>query len=269
MRSFLIHSIFLISLVHVCSTASTPNWAGVYNLDSSCNQAECCCPVEKAIIIKSDDTHFLVTLNVAGAPCAEQLNGSTTASVPIPIPQDKNGFQITTNFLGSNNRFTLSDDSQYIANVNLQYPKCSGMAQRVTSNWLGTFDIDDSCNQNECCCLADQATISKLNDREYLVSAAVAGVPCRAQLNGSTTVQVPLPIPQDKNGFQITTVFLGTNSRFTLTYDNQYIANVNIESPRCSGMGRRAKEAKNAAVSISFSSIIILIGAVLSYMHLL
>ncbi|CAF4720924.1 unnamed protein product, partial [Rotaria magnacalcarata] len=47
-------------------------------------------------------------------------------------------------------------------------------------------------------------------------------------------------MPQDKNGFQITTNFLGTNNRFTLTYDNQYVANVNLQYPRCSGMGRRS-----------------------------
>ncbi|CAF4031718.1 unnamed protein product, partial [Rotaria sordida] len=51
-------------------------------------------------------------------------------SVLLSIPQDKNGFQITTNFLGTNNRFTLTYNNQYIAYVNLQYPKCSGMTRR-------------------------------------------------------------------------------------------------------------------------------------------
>ncbi|CAF2899624.1 unnamed protein product [Rotaria sp. Silwood2] len=256
------------SLLSVSLSANLPNWLGTFNIDNSCNQAECCCLDEEATIVKINESQLLITANVAGLPCQAQLNGSTTVSVPLPIPQDKNGFQITTsflvqlngsttvsvplpipqdksgfqittNFLGTLNRFTLSADSQYIAHSNLQYPRCSGSAQRVVSNWLGTFNVDDSCDQNQCCCLSEQATITKISDTQLLVSAYVAGEPCQAQLNGSRTIEVPIPIPKDKNGFQITTIFLGTMNRFTLTYDNQYIANVNLQYPRCSGMGRR------------------------------
>ncbi|CAF3772096.1 unnamed protein product [Rotaria sp. Silwood1] len=193
---------------------------------------------EQATITKASDTQLLVSANVAGIPCREQLNGSTTISVLIPIPTDKNGFQITTNFLGTNNRFTLSSDSQYIANVNLQYPKCSGMAHRVDSNWLGTFILDDSCVQSECCCLVDKVGISKLNNTQLLVTANVAGATCG--VHAPTTVEIPIPIPQDKHGFQLTTFFVGSINRFTLTYDNQYIANANLQAPRCSGMARRS-----------------------------
>ncbi|CAF2345377.1 unnamed protein product [Rotaria sp. Silwood2] len=227
------------SLLSVSLSADLPNWLGTFNIDNSCNQAECCCLDEEATIVKINESQLLITANVAGLPCQAQLNGSTTVSVPLPIPQDKNGFQITTSFLGTLNRFTLSADSQYIAHSNLQYPRCSGSAQRVVSNWLGTFNVDDSCDQNQCCCLSEQATITKISDTQLLVSAYVAGEPCQAQLNGSRTIEVPIPIPKDKNGFQITTIFLGTMNRFTLTYDNQYIANVNLQYPRCSGMGRR------------------------------
>ncbi|CAF2501906.1 unnamed protein product [Rotaria sp. Silwood2] len=227
------------SLLSVSLSANLPNWLGTFNIDNSCNQAECCCLDEEATIVKINESQLLITANVAGLPCQAQLNGSTTVSVPLPIPQDKNGFQITTSFLGTLNRFTLSADSQYIAHSNLQYPRCSGSAQRVVSNWLGTFNVDDSCDQNQCCCLSEQATITKISDTQLLVSAYVAGEPCQAQLNGSRTIEVPIPIPKDKNGFQITTIFLGTMNRFTLTYDNQYIANVNLQYPRCSGMGRR------------------------------
>ncbi|CAF2732536.1 unnamed protein product [Rotaria sp. Silwood2] len=227
------------SLLSVSLSANLPNWLGTFNIDNSCNQAECCCLDEEATIVKINESQLLITANVAGLPCQTQLNGSTTVSVPLPIPQDKNGFQITTSFLGTLNRFTLSADSQYIAHSNLQYPRCSGSAQRVVSNWLGTFNVDDSCDQNQCCCLSEQATITKISDTQLLVSAYVAGEPCQAQLNGSRTIEVPIPIPKDKNGFQITTIFLGTMNRFTLTYDNQYIANVNLQYPRCSGMGRR------------------------------
>jgi hypothetical protein len=178
MQTPIINFIFLISLVHVCLSASSPEWIGTYEINNSCNQEECCCVAEQAIITKPSDTELLVTANVAGVPCREQLNGSTTVAVLFPIPQDKNGYQITMNFLGTDNRFTLSADSQYIANVNLQYPKCSGMAQRVSSNWLGTFNMDDSCNQNECCCLSGQATINKLGDTQFLMAAPVAGEPC-------------------------------------------------------------------------------------------
>ncbi|UJR28002.1 hypothetical protein I4U23_009260 [Adineta vaga] len=234
-------TLILLATAAVLSTgrpSDLPNWVGIYTIDDSCNQAECCCVSKQAVISKVRDTQLLITASVAGAPCREQLNGSTTISVTLPIPQDKGGYQITTNFLGTNNRFTLNSDSQYIANVNLQSPKCSGAAQRAVSNWIGTFNIDDSCDQNECCCLSGQTKITKISDTQLLVAANIVGKTCPSDLNGS--VEVPLAIPQDQNGFQTTTNFLGTNNRFTLTYDNQYIANVNLQSPKCSGMGRRA-----------------------------
>ena len=113
--------------------------------------------------------------------------------------------------------------------------------------------MDRSCDRTECCCPVDEVTISKANDREMLVSSSVAGVPCQRQLNGSTTIKVNIPIPQDMNGYQVTTNFLGTNNRFTLTYDGQYIANVNMESPRCSGSARRKQTNTNAATTLSNS----------------
>ncbi|CAF1011176.1 unnamed protein product [Rotaria sordida] len=263
MQVSIIYFISLIGFIHVCSSASSPEWTGFYNVDDSCLQAECCCVSEQATITKPNNAELLVTANVAGAPCQAQLNGSTTISVLLPIPQDKNGFQITTNFLGTNNLVTPNPDTQTRAHRSRGHPKCSGMARRAISNWVGTYSIDDSCNQNDCCCLSEQATISKRSDTQFLVSARVAGVPCQAQLNGSTTIEVPIPVPQDKNGFQITTNFLGTNNRFTLTYDNKYIANVNLQSPRCSGMGRRIDGDNNTASLISSSSILILINAFL------
>ena len=86
-------------------------------------------------------------------------------------------------------------------------------------DWIGIFSIDDSCNQDECCCLTEQATIAKVSDTQLLISANVSGVPCQAQLNGSRTVEVLIPIPKDQSGFQITTNFLGTTNRFTLSPD--------------------------------------------------
>jgi len=239
MHIITIFSTIVLLLFGVCLSADPPNWLGTFNIDNSCNQNECCCLTEQATITKVNEAQLLVTANVSGVPCREQLNGSTTIAVLIPIPTDKSGFQITTNFLGTNNRFTLNSDSQYIANVNLQYPKCSGMAHRVDSNWLGTFVLDDSCVQAECCCLVEQVKISKLSDTQLLVSANVAGATCGPQETKSTPAEIPIPIPQDQHGFQLTTSFVGSINRFTLTYDNQYIANANLQVPKCSGMARR------------------------------
>mgnify|MGYP001092208448 FL=1 len=239
MNTWILIGTIAVVLFNVTLSDNTPNWLGSFTLDDSCNQLECCCLAEQATISKASDTQYLVTAGVAGVPCREQLNGSTTVAVLVPIPQEKNGFQLTTTFLGTQNRFTLNSNSDYIANVNLQSPRCSGMARRTASNWLGTFSVDDSCDQNECCCLSEKATITQIDATHLLVSVNVAGLPCKSQLNGSTSVEVPLPIPQDKNGFQLTTIFLGTENRFTLTYDNQYIANTNLQYPRCSGSARR------------------------------
>lgn len=232
-------SSILLFLCGVCQSADPPNWLGTFNVDNSCDENYCCCLSEQATITKVSDAQLLVTANVSGVPCREQLNGSTSIAVLLPVPTDQSGFQITTNFLGTNNRFTLNSDSQYIANVNLQYPRCSGMARRVTNNWLGTFLVDDSCLQAQCCCLVEQVTISSMNNTTLLVLARVAGAACGTQGPGSTPVEIPIPIPQDKNGFQLTTQFVGSINRFTLTYDNQYIANVNLQVPTCSGMARR------------------------------
>jgi hypothetical protein len=113
------------------------------------------------------------------------------------------------------------------------------MGRRVQSNWLGTFQVDDSCFQDECCCLVEQVKISKLSDTLLLVSANVACKACGTQGTGSTQAEIPIPVPQDKHGFQLITQFVGSLNRFTLTYDNEYIDNTNLQAPRCSGMARR------------------------------
>ena len=253
----------ILALLCIGSSDGAANWLGTFSLDNSCDQTECCCVSDQATITKASDTQLLISGNVAGAPCHSQLNGSTSISVLLPIPTDKDGYQIETNFLGTLNRFTLSDDSGYVANVNIQYPKCSGLATRVSSNWIGTFDVDGSCNQRECCCLSKQTKITKVSDTQLLVAGAVAGEPCKAQLNGSTYIEVPIPIPQDKQGFQITTNFLGTTNRFTLTYDNAYIANTNLQFPRCSGTGKRAAVDKNLGSTMSRASIALSMNALL------
>ncbi|CAF4043687.1 unnamed protein product [Rotaria sp. Silwood2] len=132
--------------------------------------------------------------------------------------------------------------NQYIANVNLQYSKCSGIGRRVNSNWLGTFIVGDSCVQAECCYLVEQVKISKLNDTQLLVSANVAGAACGPQEIKSIPTEIPIPIPKDKHGFQLTTFFVGSTNRFTLTYDNQYIANGNLQVPGCTGMDHRVSD---------------------------
>jgi len=113
------------------------------------------------------------------------------------------------------------------------------MGRRVNSNWLGTFLLDDNCVQAECCCLVEQVKISKLSDTQLLVSANVAGATCGSQVIGSTPAEIPIPIPRDKHGFQLTTYFVGSINRFTLSYDNEYIVNANLQVPKCSGMARR------------------------------
>ena len=101
-----ITDIFLIiTIFHcgVCVAADPPNWIGMFAIDNSCNQDKCCCLTEQATLVKVNDTRLLVSANVSGIPCQTQLNGSTTVEVLIPTPKDKSGFQITTNFLGTNN----------------------------------------------------------------------------------------------------------------------------------------------------------------------
>jgi hypothetical protein len=236
----------IIACLGIRVIANSPNWLGTFSIDDSCDQNECCCVTEQATITKASDSQLLISTNVAGVPCQEQLNGSTTIAVLMPIPKDKSGFQITTRFLGTYNRFTLNDDSQSIANVNLQYPRCSGIGRRVSSNWLGTFIVDNSCDQSQCCCLVDQVRISKVSDLQLLVAANVAGTTCPQTKNISTAVEIPIPLPQDKYGFQLTTFFVGSYNRFTLTYDSQFIANANLQFPQCSGTAQRISSEFNS-----------------------
>ena len=218
----------------LCLAADSPNWLGTFVIDDSCDRNQCCCLSEQATITKISETQFLVTGNVDGIPCQQQLNGSRSVSVTIPIPTDKSGYQITTPFLGTMNRFTLNADGQSIAHVNLQYPKCSAMARRAQSNWFGTYLMDDSCEQGVCCCPVGEVKISSYNQTQYLVSSKIAGRYCPTMF-----MEFPIPIPQERNGFQLTTFFLGSTNRFTLTSDNQYIANVNLQEELCSGMARK------------------------------
>jgi hypothetical protein len=139
MKGSMINFILFIGLVHVCLSTSSPQWTGTFEIDGSCEQTHCCCLIGQTTISKPNDTELFVIGSVAGEPCREQLNGSTTIAVSLPIPQDRNGFQITVNFLGSNSRFTLSADSQYIANVNLNVPTCSDSAHRINGgNSIGS-----------------------------------------------------------------------------------------------------------------------------------
>lgn len=254
--------IFVLTFFTIGVSTDAPNWTGLFQLDNSCNQNECCCVDNQVKISSANNTHYLISANIAGVPCVEQLNRTNVVNIYLSKPTDQSGYQITTSFLGSNNRFTLSSDSEYIAHVNLDSPRCSGMARRVTSQWEGKYIVDKSCDESQCCCLADEVTISKANEREYLVSGSVSGQPCKQQLNGSTTIEARIPIPQDMYGYQLTTNFLGTNNRFTMTFDNEYVANVNLQYPRCSGMARRKSTTPtNAATEfpIPIASMIILL----------
>lgn len=239
-RKKMIITILLLSIVcKFTALADSPNWLGTFNVDESCDQNECCCLVEQATITAATDNQLLVSANVGGVPCHDQLNGSTTITALLPQPTAQSGYQISTNFLGTYNRFTLSSDSEYVAHVNLQYPKCSGMARRVLSNWMGTFQLDNSCDQTQCCCLVEEAKISKFNDSQLLVAANIAGTTCPHHSSTPVPVEIPLDMPKDKHGFQLTTFFVGSINRFTLTYDSQFISNANLQSPQCSGMARR------------------------------
>ena len=134
--------------------------------------------------------------------------------------------------------------------------------------WTGTFKIDGSCVEADCCCLTGIVTVTQLNNTDLLVSGNVAGAPCQAQLNGSTAISVPLPVPQEKDGYQLTTFFLGSHSRFTLSQDNQYIVDVNYDAPKCSDSAKRTDGGKGAASSVSPTSFILLISALLLYVFL-
>jgi hypothetical protein len=120
-------------------------------------------------------------------------------------------------------------------------------------NWFGKFNMDDSCEQADCCCLAGEVTISQGENNFLRVVSGVAGAPCQKQLNGSNTIDVSLPNPTGKQGFQLIIPFLGTTNRFTLTYNSRYIANVNFDEPKCSGMAWRSDQTSSASMLIMYS----------------
>lgn len=64
----------------------------------------------------------------------------------------------------------------------------------------------------------------------------------------------------------MTTDFFGALHRFTLTYDNQYIAHANLQYPKCSGTGQRTDGGTSTGSLISSTSIFILINAFLFQM---
>ena len=73
---------------------------------------------------------LLVSGNVDSATCEVHFNRSSSVEISISVSKDKHCFQLTTSFMGSINRFTLTYGTQYIIYANLQVPVCSGMARR-------------------------------------------------------------------------------------------------------------------------------------------
>ncbi|CAF3477743.1 unnamed protein product [Rotaria socialis] len=144
MQAYIIHFIFTFTFFHTCISIVFPEWTGIFDVDESCDQTECCCISKRAIITRPENTRLLITANVAGAACRDIVNTSTSISSLIPIPQEKNGFQIITKFLSSDCRFTLSYDSKFIVDINLQYPKCSGTGIRVENEVNTTPSIFSS-----------------------------------------------------------------------------------------------------------------------------
>ncbi|CAF0848253.1 unnamed protein product [Didymodactylos carnosus] len=85
-----------------------------------------------------------------------------------------------------------------------------------SSQWIGTFKTDNSCDQSKCCCLNGTVTISEQDANNLELVAPLAG-----QCDSHKEIEVPLVKPA---GYITTINFGGQTFDAQLTADNKTIS---------------------------------------------
>jgi hypothetical protein len=128
-----------------------------------------------------------------------------------------------------------------------------------TPNWIGTYQMDGSCDTSQCCCLINQIFVSEPNT-QILISGAVTGI-CA---NLPSTVALTAPIPT--TSFQVLLSWYGEVLRFQLGQDNNYLSLVNINYPYCSATAVRLSYSHGTRIKIHWDlflfSLLIIIGII-------
>jgi hypothetical protein len=101
-----------------------------------------------------------------------------------------------------------------------------------TPNWIGTFQMDNACDTNTCCCLSNQITLSTTSNNQIQIVGNVTGV-CSDFSSPITLIQ-SMP-----TSFRMIVAWSLESIRLQLSRNNYYISFVNIKYPYCSASASR------------------------------
>ncbi|CAF3859056.1 unnamed protein product [Rotaria sp. Silwood1] len=106
----------------------------------------------------------------------------------------------------------------------------------ATPNWVGTFNVDRTCDRNKCCCFDGQIVITSRNPNTLTLTAGVTGA--AAYCGISHTLTFPKPI-----GFRTTITSDGDKMHFHLSNDGTHLS-IDYEQEdfmRCAGNAVRTQ----------------------------
>ncbi|CAF1214784.1 unnamed protein product [Didymodactylos carnosus] len=235
--------ISLILIILATATSHAANWAGKWDIDSGCDTGICCCFYRQVII----SAEGLFQTHLEGHNCPPTPNNASDYSsvYQFKVQMENTTFQQVI-FDYTVVEFVL-DTQDTIRTQNLNNSKCDVNYTRndvAKPNWIGLWDVKPGCNEDECCCFVNQASVSS-NPHGLTIDTDVRGAPCQEQLNAS---HVKFDIPSQPE-FVNELIILGSWNRFAQSVDQNTIYQKNLQYPRCSAGAIRVTPATNASTA--------------------
>ncbi|CAF1158680.1 unnamed protein product [Adineta ricciae] len=117
------------------TVASTPNWIGKFQMDSSCDRSSCCCFTNQIILSQVSNNQLQLSGNVNGV--CNNVPSTVTLTQSMP-----SGFQSNLIWAGQTIRVQLGLDNSYIALVNVGTGSCSATGLRTSYNSVSTMSMN-------------------------------------------------------------------------------------------------------------------------------
>ncbi|CAF1045328.1 unnamed protein product [Adineta steineri] len=102
----------------------------------------------------------------------------------------------------------------------------------TSPNWVGTYELDTSCDLTACCCLSNQLTMYTTSSNQIQVIGTLAGICTNVLASVSYAQTAP-------TGFTLSFPWSGAAIRIIMGQDNSYIGYVVGSNGYCSGTGLR------------------------------
>ena len=103
---------------------------------------------------------------------------------------------------------------------------CTSGSPTTTVPWTGTWNVNSQCNQDQCCCLSGQFTLSQSG------SNLVLNGPVTGQCGSTTSTTLSVPYPTT---YSFSADPAGDSDTFTLSSDGKSITQIDHTNPACSG----------------------------------